>query len=68
MYVCIHTYTHTHTHRKFFFNFRKEGAVWPPECEGEKTLPQYPWLPPRRCRNWLLRSIPAAQYEQRMAV
>lgn len=43
MYMCIHTCAHTHT--RFFFHLGKEGAVWHPECEGEKTPPQYPGLP-----------------------
>ena len=49
MYMCIHTCTHTHM--KFFFHLGKEGAVWRPECEGEKTPPSVPRVPLQRCRN-----------------
>lgn len=44
-YICICVYIHVHTHLKFFFHLGKEGAVWRPECEGEKTPPQYAGLP-----------------------
>lgn len=66
LYISIYTYEYICMciHTQLFFNFRKNEAVQPPECKGEKTLPPYSWLPLGLAET-AVRWIPGAQWEQR---